>query len=102
VSVSFDLKKLERRLTEIEKVFLPEAAEKALASLRDSNNIHTFFRVYSFPTVHCFTDETINNGMPIVAAGMFAPHVVVVNQQGIAQSFKGFGEDGNVLLEEEE
>jgi hypothetical protein len=40
--------------------------------------------------------------MPIVAAGMFAPHVVVVNQQGIAQSFKGFGEDGNVLLEEEE
>ena len=30
VSVSFDLKKLERRLTEIEKVFLPEAAEKAL------------------------------------------------------------------------
>ena len=30
MSVSFDLKKLERRLTEIEKVFLPEAAEKAL------------------------------------------------------------------------
>jgi len=40
--------------------------------------------------------------MPIVAAGAFAPHVVVVNQQGIAQFFKGFGEDGNVLLEEEE
>ena len=30
VSVSFDLKKLERRLTEIEKVFLPQAAEQAL------------------------------------------------------------------------
>ncbi len=87
---------------DIEAAHSAEAAEKALASLRDSNNIHTFFRVYSFPTVHCFTDETINNGMPIVAAGMFAPHVVVVNQEGIAQSFKGFGEDGNVLLEEEE
>ena len=30
VSVSFDLKKLERRLNKIEKVFLPDAAEKAL------------------------------------------------------------------------
>ena len=30
VSVSFDLKKLERRLTEIEKVFLTQAAEQAL------------------------------------------------------------------------
>ena len=30
VSVSFDLKKLERRLNQIEKVFLKEAAEKAL------------------------------------------------------------------------
>lgn len=30
MSISFDLKKLERRLNEIEKVFLPEAAEKAL------------------------------------------------------------------------
>ena len=29
-SISFDLKKLERRLTEIEKVFLPQAAEQAL------------------------------------------------------------------------
>ena len=30
MSVSFDLKKLDRRLNEIEKVFLPDAAEKAL------------------------------------------------------------------------
>lgn len=87
---------------DIEAVHSAEAAEKALASLRDSNNIHTFFRVYSFPTVHCFTEETINNGMPIVAEGPFAPHVLVVNQQGIAKSFKGFGEDGTILLEEEE
>ena len=87
---------------DIEAVHSAEAAEKALDSLRDSNNIHTFFRVYSFPTVHCFTEETINNGMPIVAEGPFAPHVLVVNQQGIAKSFKGFGEDGTILLEEEE
>ena len=87
---------------DIEAAHSAEAAEKALVSLKDSNNIHTFFRVYSFPTVHCFTDETINNGMPIVAAGMFAPHVVVVNQQGIAQSFKGFDEEGDILLGEEE
>jgi hypothetical protein len=87
---------------DIEAVHSAEAAEKALASLRDSNNIHTFFRVYSFPTVHCFTEETINNGMPIVAEGPFAPHVLVVNQQGIAKSFKGFGENGTILLEEEE
>jgi len=79
-----------------------EAAEKALAAMRDGNNLHTFFRVYSFPTVHCFTEETINNGMPIVAEGPFAPHVLVVNQQGIAKSFKGFDIDGTVLLEEEE
>ena len=87
---------------DIEAVHSAEAAEKALDSLRDSNNIHTFFRVYSFPTVHCFTEETINNGMPIVAEGPFAPHVLVVNQQGIAKSFKGFGVDGTILLEEEE
>ena len=30
LSVSFDLKKLERRLNQIEEVFLKEAAEKAL------------------------------------------------------------------------
>ena len=87
---------------DIEAAHSAEAAEKALDSLRDSNNIHTFFRVYSFPTVHCFTEETINNGMPIVAEGPFAPHVLVVNQQGIAKPFKGFGEDGTILLEEEE
>jgi len=87
---------------DIEAVHSAEAAEKALVSLRDSNNIHTFFRVYSFPTVHCFTEETINNGMPIVAEGPFAPHVLVVNQQGIAKSFKGFDIDGTILLEEEE
>jgi len=87
---------------DIEAAHSAEAAEKALASLRDSNNIHTFFRVYSFPTVHCFTEETINNGMPIVAEGPFAPHVLVVNQQGIAKSFKGFDIDGTILLEEEE
>jgi hypothetical protein len=87
---------------DIEAAHSAEAAEKALVSLKDSNNIHTFFRVYSFPTVHCFTDETINNGMPIVAAGMFAPHVVVVDQQGTAHSFNGFNEEGDILLGEEE
>lgn len=87
---------------DIEAAHSAEAAEKALASIMDVNNMHTFFRVYSFPIVHCFSDESINNGMPIVADGPFAPHVLVVNQQGIAKSFKGFDIDGTVLLEEEE
>jgi len=87
---------------DIEAAHSAEAAEKALASMKDKNNIHTFVRVYSYATIHCFTDESINNGMPIVADGPFAPHLLIVNQQGIAKSFKGFGEDGNVLLEEEE
>tara|TARA_B100002019_G_scaffold222254_1_gene195131 strand:- start:7171 stop:7437 length:267 start_codon:yes stop_codon:yes gene_type:complete len=87
---------------DIEAAHSAEAAEKALSNLRDFNNIHTFFRVYSFPTIHCFTDETMNHGMPIVASGMFAPHVVMVDQNGNARSFNGFGEGGNVLLEEEE
>ena len=44
---------------DIEAAHSAEAAEKALASLKDSNNIHTFFRVYSFPTPSPDTDRTL-------------------------------------------
>lgn len=86
---------------DIEAAHSAEAAEKALTSIMDVNNMHTFFRVYSFPIVHCFSDESINNGMPIVADGPFAPCILMVNRQGIARMFRGFDTDGTVITEEE-